>query len=118
MSRFIDIISPLYQNLLASCERRKISINLDIQDLTFRTDKEDTIRTFYEREIRRALKLCTAGDKITLSQTISGSTMRLSVKNSSSTSLDSKTVEQLRSDGYEVRARFGFDTIITLKIDI
>ena len=115
MTKFIDIISPIYQDLLAKCSRRNISVNLDIQDLTFRIDDADKVTKFFTTETRRALKLCEAGDKITISQSINDSECRFSVKNSSKTTLDAATVEQLRNDGFEVRARFGYDTIITLK---
>ena len=110
MSKLIDIISPIYQDLLKKCERRKISVNLDIQDLTLRVEDADKVEKFYTTEIRRALKLCEAGDKITLSQ--NGN--RFSVKNSAKTSLDAETVEKIRADGFEVRARFGYDTIVSL----
>lgn len=112
MIKLIDIISPIYQDLLKKCERRKISVNLDIQDLTLRIESSERIEKFYNTEIRRALKMCEAGDKITLSQ--SGN--RFSVKNSAKTPLDADIVTKLRADGFEVRARFGYDTIITLVV--
>ena len=117
MSRFIDIISPIYQELLSRCERRKITINLDIQDLTFKVRDDKVIEDFYRNELKRALKLCKEGDKITIAQSLNGNTLRISVKNSSKTLLDNETIEKLRSDGYEIRSRFGYDTIITQKID-
>ena len=112
MAKLIDIISPIYQDLLKKCERRKISVNLDIEDLTLRIDNAEDIEKFYNTEIRRALKVCEAGDKITLSQ--NGN--RFSVKNSAKTPMDTDTIAKLRADGFEVRARFGYDTIVTLKI--
>ena len=112
MAKLIDIISPIYQDLLKKCERRKISVNLDIEDLTLRIDNSEDIEKFYNTEVRRALKVCEAGDKITLSQ--NGN--RFSVKNSAKTPMDTDTVTKLRADGFEVRARFGYDTIVTLKI--
>ncbi len=112
MIKLIDIISPIYQDLLKKCERRKISVNLDIQDLTLRIEDSERVEKFYNTEIRRALKMCEAGDKITLSQ--SGD--RFSVKNSAKTPLDTDIVTKLRADGFEVRARFGYDTIITLVV--
>ena len=117
MIEFIDIISPIYQDLLKKCARRKISINLDFQDLTIKVADEDTVRSFYTTELRRALKLCNDGDKITLSQVTKDNKVRFSVKNSSKTPLDSDTVTTLREKGYEVRARFGYDTIITLVVE-
>ena len=111
MAKLIDIISPIYQDLLKKCERRKISVNLDIEDLTLRVNNAEDIEKFYNTEIRRALKVCEAGDKITLSQ--NGN--RFSVKNSAKTPMDTDTITKLRADGFEVRARFGYDTIVTLK---
>lgn len=116
MSRFVEIISPIYNDLLAKCERRKISVNLDIQDLSVRINDDEKVSDFYNREIKRAFKLCENGDKITLAQSISPEFIRLSVRSSAKTPLDAETVEKLRADGYEVRSRFGFDTIISTKI--
>ncbi len=112
MSKFIDIISPIYQELLATCARRKIGINLDIQAPTLKITDDEKVTQFYKKELKRALKLCEPGDKITITETAD----RISVKNSSKTTLDKDTVEQLRNQGYEVRARFGFDTIVTMKL--
>jgi hypothetical protein len=116
MSRFIDIISPIYQDLLGTCERRKVTLNLDFQDLTYPIEDDAKVEQFYKTEAKRALKLCEKGDKITLSQSVSDTQIRFSVKNSSKTSLDKETAEKLREKGYEVRARFGYDTIVTLKV--
>ena len=116
MSRFIDIISPIYQDLLTRCERRKITINLDIQDLSLKISNDDIVRDFYATELKRALKLCQSGDKITITQAVNDDSVRLSVKNSSRTLLDNETIEKLRADGYEIRSRFGYDTIIAKKI--
>ena len=112
MSRIIDIISPVYQELIEKCSRRKISVNLDFQDLSAKVEDSAPIEEFFRTEIKRALKLCEAGDKITLSQ--SGN--RFSVKNSAKTPLDNETIEKLREKGYEVRSRFGYDTIISFTI--
>jgi hypothetical protein len=117
MIKFIDIISPIYQDLLEKCKRRKISINLDIEDLTLPIADDERVRKFYKREITRALKLCANGDKITISEAKRADVVRFSVKNSSTTQLDAETVEKLRAEeGIEVRSRYGFDTIVTLKI--
>ncbi len=113
MTKLIDIISPIYQELIAKCERRKISVNLDINDLTTRITDVEKLEAFYSKEIKRALKSCSEGDKITLSQTGNRYSIRYSAKNT----LTPTEVESLREQGYEVRARFGYDTIITLKLD-
>lgn len=114
MAKFIDIISPIYQDLVSRCERRKVSVNLDFQDLTMRLSQEDEekVAKFYTTEIKRALKNCAAGDKITLAQ--SGN--RFSIKSSARTPLDVETVEKLRASGHEVRARFGYDTVVAIRI--
>ena len=117
MVKLIDIISPIYQELLEKCARRKISVNLDFQNLHTAIDDEETVSKFFATEIKRAFKMCDAGDKITISQsTNADGKNRLSVKNSSKETLDSATVEKLREQGYEIRARFGYDTIITLVV--
>lgn len=117
MVKLIDIVSPIYQELLEKCGRRKISVNLDFQNLYISIDDDEAVRKFFTTEIKRALKMCEAGDKITISQsTTTDGKNRLSVKNSSKETLDSETVQKLRDKGYEIRARFGYDTIITLVI--
>ena len=112
MSRIIDIVSPIYQDLIEKCSRRKISVNLDFQDLSAKIEDSAALEDFFRTEIKRALKLCEAGDRITLSQ--SGN--RFSIKNSAKTPLDNETTEKLREKGYEVRSRFGYDTIISFAI--
>lgn len=117
MVKLIDIISPIYQELLEKCGRRKISVNLDFQNLHAPIEDDETVRKFFMTEIKRALKMCEAGDKITISQSPSADGKnRLSVKNSSKETLDAETAQKLRDAGYEIRARFGYDTIITLVI--
>lgn len=116
MSRIIDIISPIYQDLIEKCGRRKISVNLDFQDLSLKVADDEAVSSFFTAEIKRALKNCEAGDKITLSQTTSANGIRFSVKNSAQAPLDAATADKLREKGYEVRSRFGYDTIISLAI--
>lgn len=117
MVKLIDIVSPIYQELLEKCSRRKISVNLDFQNLYVSVEDDEAVRKFFTTETKRALKICEAGDKITISQnTTADGKSRLSVKNSAKESLDAATVQKLRDSGLEVRARFGYDTIITLVI--
>ena len=117
-THFIDIIGPIYQDLLKSCERRKIAVNLDIQDLTIGIPADDIPRVekFFATEIKRALRNCAAGDKITLSEANTADTIRLSVKNSGATTLPPDEKATLIAEGFEVRARFGYDTIVALKL--
>ncbi len=117
-THFIDIIGPIYQDLLKRCERRKIAVNLDVQDLTFSVSDTDQaiIEKFYNTQIKRALRVCAAGDKITLSQSVSDDSARFAVKDSSATTLTSDEKAALIEAGLEVRARFGYDTIVALKL--
>ena len=117
-THFIDIIGPIYQDLLKSCERRKIAVNLDVQDLSFGVSADDAviIDKFFKVELKRAIRNCAAGDKITLSQTITDDYYRIAVKNSGANTLTPDEKAELLADGFEVRARFGYDTIIALKL--
>ena len=116
MMHLIDIISPIYQDLLKSCERRKIAVNLDVQDLTISITDPQPVEEFLKTEICRALKNCDKGDKITISETNDDELIKLSVRNSGRNTLLEDEKEKIRALGYDVRARFGFDTIISLKI--
>jgi hypothetical protein len=117
-THFIDIIGPIYQDLLKSCERHKIAVNLDIQDLSFGVSADDVeiIEKFFKAEIKRAIRNCAAGDKITLSQTVSDDFYRIAVKNSGANTLSPDEKAALLEADFEVRARFGYDTIIALKL--
>ena len=118
-THFIDIVGPFYQDLFSRCERRKIAVNLDIQDLTvpIHDDDHDRLEMFLTTEISRALKNCTAGDKITIAETNDDKIVRVSIKNSGAETLPAAEKEKLLAAGYEVRARFGYDTIVTLKLE-
>lgn len=118
-THFIDIINPHYQDLIERCERRKISVNLDIQNLTVPICDDDHVRLerFLSAEIKRALKNCKTGDKITISESDDDTYIRISIKNSGAETLSTAEKEKLIASGYEVRARFGYDTIITLKLE-
>lgn len=117
MPHFIDILGPHYQDLLAKCEKRKISVNLDIQDLTVNIREIKRTNEFLTSEIKRALRNCTEGDKITLAETNDAHQIRISVKNSGRRTLTTEEKYALRALGYEVRARFGYDTIVSLVLD-
>ena len=117
MPHFIDILEPHYQELLKSCERRKVSVNLDVQDLTVNIRDVAPVDDFLASEIKRALKNCAAGDKITLAEAADAHTIKISVKNSGRATLTDAEKKELRSYGYEVRARFGYDTVVSIVID-
>ena len=116
MPHFIDIFEPHYKKLLANCERQKISINLDIQDLTVNIRNASPVDSFLESEIRRALRNCKAGDKITLAETSDSQNIKISIKNSGRATLTDSEKAALREQGYEVRARFGYDTVVSINI--
>ena len=116
MTHLIDIIGPIYQDLLKSCERRKIAVNLDVQDLRVAIAEPEPVEKFLRSEIRRALRNCEAGDKITISEADNADFIKLSIKNSGRHTLLSDEKAKLIEAGYEVRARYGYDTIISLKI--
>ena len=117
MPHFISILEPHYQKLLASCERQKISVNLDIQDLTVNIRDAAPVEIFLQSEIKRALRNCSAGDKITLAEASDSQHIKISVKNSGRRTLTDDEKALLRELGYEVRARFGYDTVVSLNID-
>ncbi len=117
MPHFIDIIGPHYQDLLAKCEKRKISVNLDIQDLTVNIREVKRTNEFLNSEIKRALKNCGPGDKITLAEANDSQIIRISVKNSGRRTLTTEEKYALHEIGYEVRARFGYDTTISLVLN-
>ena len=117
MPHFIEILEPHYQELLKSCERRKISVNLDVQDLTVNIRDVTPVDDFLSSEIKRALKNCTAGDKITLAEAADAHTIKISVKNSGHATLTDAEKKELRSYGYEVLARFGYATLVSVISD-
>lgn len=119
MAKFIDIVGPAYRDLVEKCEKRKIAINLDFQSLTVKINSDEDVAAlekFLKAEITRALKNCKAGDKITLSEVENDEYIRISIKNSGAETLTADEKEKLIAAGYEVRARFGYDTIVTLKL--
>ena len=117
MPHFVDIIGPHYQKLLADCDKRKIAINLDIQDPTINLREVRRVNEFLTSEIKRALRNCAAGDKITIAEAADAHSIRISIKNSGRATLSTEEKYALRELGYEVRARFGYDTIVSLVLD-
>ncbi len=115
-THFIDIIGPIYQDLLKKCEKRKISVNLDFQDLTLRVPEPEKVEKFLQTEVKRALANCDAGDKITLAQAASAEIVKISVKNSGRRPLSEEEKTALLEAGFEVRSRFGYDTIVSMRI--
>lgn len=117
--QFIDIVGPHYQDLISRCEKRKIAVNLDFQELTISIHDDDIERVdqFLRTEIKRALRNCTTGDKITLSEANNAEQIKISVKNSGAETLSADEKAALAAAGFEVRARFGYDTIVSLRLD-
>lgn len=117
MPHFIEILEPHYRSLLKRCERRKISVNLDIQDLTVNIRNVEPVDTFLQSEIKRALSNCAEGDKITIAESSNADQIKVSVKNSGRATLTDEDKKKLRDSGYEVRARFGYDTVISITLE-
>ena len=117
MKTVADIIGMLYQELLSICEQRGISLGLDIQHPSVRIPEKklQSVYDFFQSHIERALQDCGDGDHITISQSMTADDIVLNIKNSGRT-LEEKTRESLKKKGYEVRARYGYDTNVSLKI--
>lgn len=113
------IIGEYYQKLLTICDRHKIALNLDLENPSIKVFHEKALRDFLTKQIPAAVKACKGEEdaRITLAQkSIEGSNMlRFSVKYSGKT-LQADEKAKLQEAGYEVRARFGYDTIVSIKL--
>jgi UV DNA damage repair endonuclease len=112
-----DVVGMLYQELLSICEQRGISLGLDIQHPSVQIpDKElQSVYDFLQSQIERALQDCDDGDKIVVSETMTDSDIVLAIKNCGR-ALESSVRDALKKKGYDVRARYGYDTNVSLKI--
>ena len=117
MPHFIDILQPHYEALIKKCEKQKIAVNLDIQDLTVNIRDAEPVEAFLKSELQRAIQNCTAGDKITLSESSSAHEIKIAIKNSGRNTLTEDEKAALRDLGYHVHARFGYDTTVGLIIE-
>ena len=117
MNTISELIGPLYQKLLEICSKYDISLNLDIQDPSLSFDDLTQVRDFLYVQLKRALQNCQPGDKITIAEQHNDKQVRFSVKDSGRT-LSTAEQEELRAQDYEVRARYGYDNIVTIKFDI
>ncbi len=113
------IIGEYYQKLLTICDRHKIALNLDLENPSTKVFQEKALRDFLTKQIPAAVKACKGepDSHIVLAQkSIDGSNMlRFSIKYSGKT-LQPEEKAKLQAAGYDVRARFGYDTIITIKL--
>ena len=112
-----DIVSSLYQELISICEQRGISIGMDIPHLSLRiTEKNlDKVYRFFESQIQRCLQSCGDGDHIIIAESMTASEIVLTIKNSGKTLLSSEK-EALKKAGYEAKARYGYDTCVSLRL--
>lgn len=117
MNTISELIGPLYQKLLEICSKYDISLDLDIQDPSLSFDDLTQVRDFLYIQIRRVLENCQPGDKITIIEQHNEKQVRFSVKDSTR-SLTREEQEALRAQDLEVRARYGYDNIVTIKFDI
>ena len=117
MNTISDLIGPLYQKLLAICSKYDISLDLDIQDPSLAFDDLAPVSEFLRLQLLRAIQNCKPGDKITITEQHNDKQVCFSVKDSGKT-LDAKTQQELRDQDYEVRSRYGYDNIVTIKFDI
>lgn len=117
MNTIGNLIGPFYQNVLIICSKRHISLNLDIENPALKVFNETKLKDFLKNELARAIKSCSKGDQITISEkSVAGSNLsRVSVKNSGK-SLPDAVKAELQDKGYEVRNRFGYDTIISMTL--
>jgi len=117
MNTISELIGPLYQKLLEICSKYDISLNLDIQDPSLSFDDLSQVRDFLYAQLKRALKNCKPGDTITISEQHNEKCVKFSVRDSGKT-LSNEEQEELRRQDLDVRARYGYDNIITIKFDI
>ena len=117
MNTISDLIGPLYQKLLTICAKYDISLDLDIQDPSLAFDDLSQVSEFLRLQLLRSINNCKPGDKITITEQHNDKQVRFSVKDSGKT-LDAQTQKELRDQDYEVRSRYGYDNIVTIKFDI
>lgn len=117
MNTISELVGPIYQNLLALFAKNDISLNLDIQDPSLSFDDLSQVRDFLREQLSRAIRNCEPGDSITISEQHNDKQVRFSVRDSGR-SLTRDEQEELRAKDYEVRARYGYDNIVTIKFDI
>lgn len=114
-----EVIGEYYQKLLRICDRHSIALNLDIENPSIRISQEEELRSFLSKQIPPAVRACKshADARIALVQkSIPNSDLqRFSIKYSGET-LTTEQKEKLQKAGLEVRARFGYDTIISIKL--
>ncbi len=115
------VISEFYPKLLTICEKRNIALNLDLENPSVKVFQEKALRKFLKDFTSLAVKSCQkspeAKQHIAIVQkSIPGSEMsRISIKYSGET-MTAEQKELLQKQGYKVRARFGFDTIISVDL--
>jgi K+-sensing histidine kinase KdpD len=117
MNTISELIGPLYQKLLEICSKYDISLNLDIQDPSLSFDDLTQVRDFLYAQLKRALENCQPGDTITIAEQHNDKQVRFTVKDSGK-SLTKEQQQELRDQDLEVRARYGYDNIVTIKFDI
>jgi len=117
MNSIANIIGPIYQNLLSLCEKRKIAINLDLENPSRKIRQEPLLRQFLKDSLSVAIKSCKAGNKITIAQDLSeDNSIHFSVKYDGDV-LDNTQKAALIEKEYNVRSRYGYGNTISIEIN-
>jgi hypothetical protein len=117
MNSIANIIGPIYQNLLGLCEKRKIAINLDLENPSRKIRQEPLLRQFLKDSLSVAIKSCKPGNKITIAQDLSeDNSIHFSVKYDGDV-LDNTQKAALIEKEYNVRSRYGYGNTISIEIN-
>ena len=119
MNSITDIIGKSCQNLLQLCDKHHIAFNLDIENPSLKIFQEKKLRDFITEEASNAVKSAIHhkdGHVAIIQKSIPGTNMaKISVKYSGDCPTDAEKAA-LKEKGYEVRSRFGYDTVISIKL--
>ncbi len=119
MNTIGSIVGEFYPKLLNICEKRKISLNLDLENPSVKVFQEKRLRDFLTKYISYAVKNCRKDPDshvAIIQKSIPNSNMsKFSIKFSGET-LTPEAKQKLLDEGLEVRARFGYDTVVSIKL--
>lgn len=117
MKKIGEVIGPIYQKLLARGIRSKFSVNLDVQDPFLDVGDLEVVESFFNKQIRRAVKDLPKNGKICLIQKRDENIIRFSVRDSGPNFTEQQKAD-LRKEGLEVRSRYGFDNIVSIVMEL
>ena len=117
MNSIAAIIGPIYQKLLQICEKRQISLNLDLERPSLKIRQEQLLRDFLQDSLSCSIKCCKKHNKITISQSINEQRrIRFSIK-SDGDIFGNDVKAKLTEHGYHVRSRFGYGNTISVELN-